>query len=181
MVEQPLNNSTDQNQQKPKLSPVMKILKYIISTVLIVIGIAVIVWFFIQVYSGKEITFDASLLNSSRSLNSNINITNTVVSNSESIKRDEQRISDIKKIQKALADYNKDKGNYPEKMEELVTAKYLAELPKNPTPGGIDYVYTPIGSLPAKYYDLAYSLEVGTEEVKDAGEHIANPDGIAVP
>lgn len=94
------------------------------------------------------------------------------------VSRDEQRIADIKRIQEALVEFKSDRGNYPEKMEELAP-DYLSEIPKNPTPGGIDYIYTPIGALPAQYYDLAYELEVGTSEVKDAGTHIANPEGIA--
>jgi len=89
-------------------------------------------------------------------------------------------LADIEAIRSALKKYNDDEGNYPEKMEDLVTGGYLAELPKNPTPGGMDYVYTPIGALPAKYYDLAYSLETGTEELS-AGDHIANPDNITYP
>lgn len=98
----------------------------------------------------------------------------------EAVSRDEQRVADIKKIQDALAKFKNEKGNYPEKIEDLVPT-YLSEIPKNPAPGGIDYVYTPIGKLPAEYYDLAYELEAGTAEVKDAGTHIASPDLIANP
>ncbi|MBU2236123.1 hypothetical protein KKA01_03640 [Patescibacteria group bacterium] len=108
--------------------------------------------------------------------------TNTAVVNSdpEAKERDIERVADIEEIRIQLAVYNADKGNYPETLEELVAEGYYEELPVNPTPGGIDYVYTPIGSLPAKFYDLAYLLEAGTDEL-EAGEHIANPDSIAFP
>lgn len=167
--------------KQPKPSSASKFLKYVISAILMIIGVVVIIWFFIQIYSGKEVDMSQNFLKINNRVVSNTNTATNQTIDNEAIKRDEQRISDIKKIQQALADYKKDKGNYPEKMEELVSSKYLSELLKNPTPGGIDYVYTPIGSLPAQYYDLAYSLEVGTDEVKEPGDHIANPDGIAYP
>ena len=98
----------------------------------------------------------------------------------DAVSRDEQRIVDIKSIQDALVKYKDATGNYPEQMNELMP-DYLSEIPANPEPGGIDYIYTPIGKLPAQYYDLAYELEAGTSEVEGAGTHIANPDGIANP
>ncbi|MFA6525534.1 MAG: hypothetical protein WCT33_04690 [Patescibacteria group bacterium] len=121
---------------------------------------------------------DALLLNSS--MDENINTTRVVNNDPEAKSRDEERLTEIEDIRTKLAKFNTDKGNYPETLEELVTEGYYEELPVNPTPGGIDYVYTPIGSLPAKFYDLAYSLEAGTTEL-EPGEHIANPENIAFP
>jgi len=121
---------------------------------------------------------DELLLNSSSDENTN---TTRVVNNDPDAKnRDEERLSEVEDIRTKLAKFNTDKGNYPETLDELVTEGYYEELPVNPTPGGIDYVYTPIGSLPAEFYDLAYSLEAGTDDL-EPGEHIANPDSIAFP
>lgn len=94
--------------------------------------------------------------------------------------RDAERLSDVRTIQTAIEAYKADKGNYPDESSELISGGYLSAWLANPTPGGADYVYTPIGSLPAQYYDLSYELEVGAEGVIE-GVHVANPDGIAVP
>lgn len=91
--------------------------------------------------------------------------------------RDEQRLKDIQEIADALKDFVNDAGNYPSEVAELVP-DYLAQLPTNPTPGGFEYSYTPIGSEPATYYSLYYHLEVGAGDVS-AGDHEATPDGIA--
>lgn len=171
-------------------TPKNKLPKKIISIILIIIGIIIIGGFFWFVFSQEEVTFMGGTTNSSKEVNGTAD-TNTNISNANTIPeeqkdnpeakaRDEQRITQVKEIQSALSSFYKDKGNYPEKMDELVSEGYLSEIPKNPTPGGIDYVYTPIGSLPAQYYDLAYSLEVGTDGV-EAGEQIANPSSIGQP
>ncbi|PIY96682.1 MAG: hypothetical protein COY66_03495 [Candidatus Kerfeldbacteria bacterium CG_4_10_14_0_8_um_filter_42_10] len=164
-------------------------LKKIISAVLIIVGIVLIAWFLYMVFSNSKVELNGNLINSS---NENINSANELNLNSETTEnsnsavsaeakaRDEQRVADIEAIRTALKMHNDVEGNYPEKVEDVVTKGYLIPLPKNPTPGGMDYVYTPIGALPAKYYDLAYSLEVGTDAL-GAGEHIANPDNIAYP
>lgn len=173
----------EERQSKPN-----SLVKLIISVILIIAGIALIIWFFYVIFSGEEVVFNGVLTNLPEKTVNDSEITNSsseraieIIEDGSEIKaRDEQRITHIEKIRSALKKYYNDNGNYPEKMEELVTGGYLSKLPKNPTPGGIDYVYTPIGSLPAKYYDLAYSLEVGTSEIS-AGEHIANPDSIAYP
>lgn len=165
--------------------------KNIISIILIIIGIIIIALFLWLIFSEEEVTFTGGKTTSSKEVVNNGSNSSTTISeentNEENKKndpeakaRDEQRISDIEEIRSALTSFFDDKGNYPEKMGELVSEGYLSELPKNPTPGGIDYVYTPIGSLPAQYYDLAYSLEAGTDEI-EAGSHIANPDGVAYP
>lgn len=108
----------------------------------------------------------------------NTNTAETVTDDSAQA-RDTQRVADVKALQTALELYNTDKQAYPDTFDGLVPT-YLKVLPTNPTPGGSDYVYTPIGSLPAKFYDLSYTLEVGTDDVS-AGQHIATPKGIAQP
>ncbi|MBL7047291.1 MAG: hypothetical protein ISR95_06665 [Candidatus Marinimicrobia bacterium] len=156
-----------------------------------VIVVALLVWYlFITLSDSSDNTQTATNLTNLdeadalilEGVNENTNNTNTEVINDdpEAKERDIERVADIEDIRGKLATYNTDKGNYPENLEDLVTEGYYDVLPANPTPGGIDYVYTPIGSLPAKFYDLAYSLEAGTDEL-EAGEHIANPDSIAFP
>lgn len=103
----------------------------------------------------------------------------TVESQSEAEARDTQRLAHVRIIQAAIGLYKTDNGHYPDSFSDLMP-DYLLAWPANPTPGGADYVYTPIGSLPAQYYDLSYELEVGTEGIIE-GMHVANPDGIAVP
>ena len=68
--------------------------------------------------------------------------------------RDQKRTADIAAIKQALELYKVDNGSYPPTLEELDII-----LPTNPTPGGKDYSYTPIGSLPAQFYDLCFELE----------------------
>lgn len=87
--------------------------------------------------------------------------------------RDRTRLSHVDDLQKALDKYFKDKKSYPEKLDELVD-KYLKELPKDPSTNEV-YSYTPIGSLPAKYYDLLYTLEVGVDD-KPYGANVASPE-----
>lgn len=93
--------------------------------------------------------------------------------------RDKQRLTDIRSIQAAIELYKADNDNYPDSSGDLIP-DYLSAWLVNPAPGGADYIYTPIGSLPAQYYDLSYELEAGTEGIIE-GVHVANPDGIAVP
>ncbi len=68
--------------------------------------------------------------------------------------RDQKRTADIAAIKNALELYNVENGSYPNTLEDLGII-----LPTNPTPGGKDYSYTPIGSLPAQFYDLCFELE----------------------
>lgn len=93
--------------------------------------------------------------------------------------RDQQRLAHIKQIRDALERSKNDKGGYPESLSMLVP-DYLAAIPVNPSPNGMEYSYTPIGSAPYTYYDLNYSLEVGAEDVS-YGNHTASPEGIAFP
>jgi hypothetical protein len=91
--------------------------------------------------------------------------------------RDLKRISDIRQIQSALTVYFQEKAEYPGTLSELVP-DYLGGIPANPTPGGANYTYTPIGTSPYKFYDLSYTLEVGVEDI-EAGQRVATPGGIA--
>lgn len=93
--------------------------------------------------------------------------------------RDKKRLEDIKRLQVALSAYYKDKKEYPGELTDLLP-KYIEAIPGNPNPGGINYSYTPIGSEPYTFYDLAYQLEVGIEGV-ESGWHDATPNGIAQP
>ena len=93
--------------------------------------------------------------------------------------RDEQRVVDIKSLQAALRAHFEADGSYPDILDGLVP-RFLQTLPQNSTPGGRDYIYTPIGSLPAQFYDLSYELEVGTDEVS-GGSHVATPKGLMQP
>ncbi len=97
--------------------------------------------------------------------------------------RDNERVEEIESLRSALKKFYDDRKGYPEKMDELAP-KYMKDIPKNPTPGGQEYSYTPIGSADKNkvygYYDLGYTLEVGVKDLS-AGLHIANPDGLAFP
>lgn len=88
--------------------------------------------------------------------------------------RDVARLADITTIQVALELYKAAQGSYPTNLDELVNQEYLNAVPENPTPGGQTYTYTPIGSLPAQYYDLCYELEEGTDQ-EEAGYHCVSP------
>lgn len=88
--------------------------------------------------------------------------------------RDAKRLADIKILQTALEVYKVDHDNYPANLEQLVDQGILNALPVNPTPAGKDYSYTPIGSLPAQYYDLCYQLEEDVLE-QTAGYHCVSP------
>jgi len=93
--------------------------------------------------------------------------------------KDSKRLADIRSLRDALDKYKKDFGSYPKDLS-LLKPRYIEELPVNPTPGGQNYVYTPIGTEPYSIYDLSYSLEIGVEGV-GPGEHIASSDGLATP
>ncbi|MDD5342483.1 MAG: hypothetical protein PHI73_04075 [Patescibacteria group bacterium] len=91
--------------------------------------------------------------------------------------RDVKRLADIRTLFTALQSYYGEKGSYPNSLQDLVP-EYLGGLPQNPTPGGVDYNYTPIGVQPATFFSVYYSLEVGVEDL-EAGDHEATPQGIA--
>lgn len=91
--------------------------------------------------------------------------------------RDIERVSRITQIQRALESYKAAHQSFPEAVEGL-REEFLTEIPKDVD--GDDFSYTPIGALPAQFYDLCYELEVGTAEIT-AGYHCASPEGIAHP
>jgi len=94
--------------------------------------------------------------------------------------RDQQRYADVTAIRTALEAFEADKGNYPEKLEELVP-DFLSAVPVDPLgdEASVPYTYTPIGSLPAGFYDFAYYMEVGVEGLEPI-EHDATPDHITI-
>jgi len=92
--------------------------------------------------------------------------------------RDGIRIEHVKLFRTALATYHGDNEKYPETVAELVP-DYLESIPENPSPGGLTYNYTGIGSSPFRYYEFAYKLEVGVENIS-AGLHVASPDSLTL-
>lgn len=94
----------------------------------------------------------------------------------EAQNRDAERVARITQIRDALEAYKKTNDAYPETLEALVTSAYLPTIPKDIDE--TDFSYTPIGALPAQYYDLCYTLEVGVGAIT-SGYHCANPDGLA--
>ncbi|MFH1235395.1 MAG: hypothetical protein V1685_00455 [Parcubacteria group bacterium] len=107
----------------------------------------------------------------------NANLTGEDLAQAKS--RDEKRVNDIRSFQAALEKYKDERDAYPDTLIALVP-DYLDGLPGNPSPGGITYTYTPIGSSPYTYYDLSYVLEVGVDDIT-IGDHSATPDGVATP
>lgn len=95
----------------------------------------------------------------------------------EAQNRDAERMARITQIQDALESFKTVYAAYPEKLEQLVS-EFLTTIPKNLDES--DFSYTPIGALPAQFYDLCYELEVGVGTIT-AGYHCATPDGIANP
>lgn len=94
--------------------------------------------------------------------------------------RDVSRLADVRLLQDALNQYQGDHGAYPATFDDLVTGGYLAAIPENPKAGEAPYTYTPIGTEPYSFYTISYTLEVGAEEIA-AGDHTANPQGVAQP
>lgn len=96
------------------------------------------------------------------------------------IERDKQRLADVKSLRDALAKFFNEKESYPEKLEELAPA-YLSSIPVDPMgdQAKVPYTYTPIGSLPATYYDLGYYMEVGVEGLEPI-EHDATPENLTI-
>ncbi len=92
--------------------------------------------------------------------------------------RDGIRIEHVKSFRTALATYHGDNEKYPEIVADLVP-DYLESIPENPSPGGLTYNYTGIGSSPFRYYEFAYKLEVGVENIS-AGLHVASPDSLTL-
>jgi hypothetical protein len=106
---------------------------------------------------------------------------------------DSQRIADIKQIQNALELYFQDNNGYPVVTGTKVLGvgdmaclgkdgfaasgcknPYMGMIPKNPTPGGTDYLYT---CSKKDKYSISFSLE-GKIGTLAAGSHVASEPGI---
>ncbi len=96
----------------------------------------------------------------------------------QALVRDGIRIEHVKSFRTALATYYGENEKYPETVADLVP-DYLESIPENPSPGGLTYNYTGIGSSPFRYYEFAYKLEVGTQNIS-AGLHVASPDSLTL-
>jgi len=89
-------------------------------------------------------------------------------------------LKDIASIKSALGEYLNDNSFYPDIIDEIIP-DYLSEIPVDPMSGTYDYSYTCIGSTgPCVYYDLSYTLEVGTDDLP-AGLNLDSPEEIATP
>lgn len=104
-------------------------------------------------------------------------VVNTVAVDPAAQTRDTDRMALVTQIRGALKAYKVKNAAFPDKLELLLDG-FLTTTPKDPD--GSDFSYTPIGVLPAQFYDLCYSLEVGVDGV-EAGYHCATPDGVAQP
>lgn len=100
-----------------------------------------------------------------------------VVVDVEAQARDVERVARVTQIQEALNAYKSSFNAFPETLDSLREG-FLSDIPKDVD--GDDFSYTPIGALPAQFYDLCYELEVGTTAIS-AGYHCASPEGIAHP
>lgn len=106
--------------------------------------------------------------------------------------RDAKRVADIKQVQTALELYFNDQSNYPGGTGTLGTTNfaclgtggfgtsgcggaYMGLVPSNPTPQGVDYVYTADGS--SGTYTIVFNLEGQTGGL-GTGNHTASQDGI---
>ncbi len=125
--------------------------------------------------------------------------------------RDAKRVSDIKQVQTSLELYFADKNGYPADgvagaggitlgagnattlsqnggFDATVTPAgtvYMGQVPANPTPNGVNYVYTSLvasgGAVcdtgPCAWYNIAFDLEGGAGSLA-AGARAATPTGI---
>jgi len=137
------------------------------------------------------IFYGFSVMNNAPAANSTNTTTNTAGTNSTTgptgtvfdqvaRARDVSRLADVRQLQDALVQYQGDHGAYPGSFADLIDGGYLAAIPENPSPNGTTYTYTPIGTEPYAFYTISYTLEVGAEEIA-AGDHTANPNGVAQP
>lgn len=113
--------------------------------------------------------------------------------------RDRMRYRDIRSVQTALdlykTDQKTDQKKYPISPLPVILGNdatrtlssigfasqpqgsiYLEEVPKNPLPGGGDYLYE---SIDGSTYNISFSLEQGTAGL-EAGQQLATPEGIGV-
>jgi len=159
-------------------------------TIFVILGIIAIVAVFVMAFAwdGEEAVAPTINQGNTNTIFENINATlesdptedMTEEEISEAEERDIQRLEDINLIKTVLDDFVEINGYYPDAIDELVP-EYFTELPADPMPENYEYSYTCIGSLdPCLYYDLSYTLEVGTEDVP-AGLNLESPDEIATP
>jgi uncharacterized secreted protein with C-terminal beta-propeller domain len=112
----------------------------------------------------------------------------TIAEDATAVKRDEQRLSDIKQIQTALELYFNDHNRYPSEVTSGGSIKsestdssstpivYMSNVPVNPTPGGMPYAYT--AAADGENYKLVFKLEAGAGGFT-AGVMIADTSGIS--
>jgi general secretion pathway protein G len=57
--------------------------------------------------------------------------------------KDQVEAHDLVQLRKAIDQFYGDRGTYPERLEDLVTYRYLRELPVNPHTETVDWVVVP--------------------------------------
>lgn len=101
--------------------------------------------------------------------------------------RDAKRVSDIKQVQTALELFFNDASSYPTSADQgtAITwgaTTYMAAVPSNPTPGGTNYAYNPLGVWPnSTSYTLTYTTEGQVGDITCTTYpclHTASPSGI---
>lgn len=131
------------------------------------------------------------------------------LNNARQKSRDAKRVSDIKQVQTALELHYADNNGYPvEAAANLGDANnkcldedgptlgfvaacdaggttYMGQVPKNPAPGGAEYVYKSLDSAgaacaaaPCAFYSIDFTLEGSVGELTGPAAHVATPNGI---
>ncbi len=156
--------------------------------ILVVVWVAIITLFGYSLWLGRDRADDEANLGGQGAALESAGNSNTAEGTVPSLSdeertlaesRDLKRLADMKMMRAILESYQKDKGYYPNTLDDL-KPDYLENLPVNPTPGGAEYVYTGIGVAPYGLYDMTYELEVGAEDI-EAGAHVMSTSGIAAP
>lgn len=115
-----------------------------------------------------------------------------LIGNAREKARDAARLEDMTEIKTALELYFNDTNKYPEAKEPVVLGSgnfdclassgwaaigcdtsYLADVPANPTPGGVPYRY----SSDTATYKVEFQLETQVGD-KAAGPHVLTQEGI---
>lgn len=113
--------------------------------------------------------------------------------------RDAKRLADLKQVQTAMEFYFSENNQYPNAPASTLgsgDAKalcntgfgadttgcdpqkiYLANVPANPSPGGINYTYTATGT-PPQNYEVTFQLETGTPDLPAGVTLKITPAGI---
>lgn len=69
--------------------------------------------------------------------------------------KDQVVAHDLAQMRKAIDQYFGDKGSYPDRLEDLVSQRYLRELPVNPHSGAVDWlILPPPGGQRGNVYDV---------------------------